>query len=365
MIPFVELNTQFTAIESEMREAIDRVLKSGWFVLGEELSTFEQAFASYLGVDHVVGVGSGTDAIHLALRAAGIEAGDEVITVAHTAVPTVAGICAAGATPVLVDIDPDTCTMDPERLAEAISSKTRAVVPVHLYGHPCDMDAILAVADANDLVVIEDCAQAHGARYRDRHCGAFGAASAFSFYPSKNLGAYGDGGAVVTNSGACAERLKRLRNYGESTRYHHVSQGFNSRLDELQAAVLGVKLRHLDAWNRARNELAARYRKVLEGLPVELPHEAEWATHCYHLFVIRTPRRDELREHLHAAGIGTQLHYPVPVHLQEGYAFLGKPQGSYPAAEKAAAEVLSLPMYPELRPSEVDRVGGSIEEFFS
>ncbi len=365
MIPFVELKSQFRALESEMREAIDRVLERGWFVLGEELESFEHAFAAYLGARHAVGVGSGTDAIHLALRAADVGAGDEVITVANTAVPTLAGISASGATPVLVDIDPETFTIDPALLERAVTEKTKAVVPVHLYGHACDMDAIMTIADAKGLAVIEDCAQAHGAKYKGRPCGTFGAAAAFSFYPSKNLGAYGDGGAVATNSAELYERLRKLRNYGEETRYHHVCQGFNSRLDEIQAAVLSVKLPHLDVWNDARRKHAEQYREVLAGLPLRLPIEAEWAAHCYHLYVIRSPQRDALRLHLQAEGIGTQLHYPVPVHLQEAYAFLDKGPGSFPQSEKAAAEVLSLPMYPELSSEEIAQIGRAVEDFHS
>ncbi|MCH8203623.1 MAG: DegT/DnrJ/EryC1/StrS family aminotransferase [Candidatus Hydrogenedentes bacterium] len=365
MIPFVDLKKQFRALESEMREAIDRVLVRAWFVLGEELDTFEGAFAKYLGAKHAVGVGSGTDAIHLALRAAGIGPGDEVITVANTAVPTLTGICACGASAVLVDIDPTTFTLDPALIAEAITSNTKAIVPVHLYGHPCDMDAILAVAQKHSLVVIEDCAQAHGALYKGRPCGTFGEAAAFSFYPSKNLGAYGDGGAVVTNNPDIDERLRKLRNYGESERYHHECQGVNSRLDEIQAAVLGVKLPHLDAWNAARRQHAKQYRDGLEGLPLRLPTEAEWATHCYHLYVVRSQERDGLREHLRAEGIGTQLHYPVPIHFQEAYACLGKASGSFPESESAASEVLSLPMYPELTSDAIETVARAIKDYFS
>ena len=348
-----------------MREAIDRVLVRAWFVLGEELDTFEGAFAKYLGANHAVGVGSGTDAIHLALRAAGIGPGDEVITVANTAVPTVTGICACGASAVLVDIDPTTFTLDPALIAEAITSNTKAIVPVHLYGHPCDMDAILAVAQKHSLVVIEDCAQAHGALYKGRPCGTFGEAAAFSFYPSKNLGAYGDGGAVVTHDPAIDKRLRMLRNYGESERYHHDCQGVNSRLDEIQAAVLSVKLPHLDAWNAARREHAEQYRDRLDGLPIRLPTEAEWATHCYHLYVVRSQERDGLREHLRTEGIGTQLHYPVPIHFQEAYACLGKASGSFPESESAASEVLSLPMYPELTSDAIETVARAIKDYFS
>jgi len=299
------------------------------------------------------------------LIAAGIGEGDEVITVAHTAVPTLSGICATGATPVLADIDPETFTIEPEAISEALTSRTKAIVPVHLYGHPCDMDPIVEIAEARDIAVIEDCAQAHGAKYKGRVCGTFGVAAAFSFYPSKNLGAYGDGGALATGSAEIAERLRKLRNYGEDGRYHHVSQGFNSRLDEIQAAVLSVKLPHLDSWNEARRAHATQYGELLEGLPLALPAEADWAAHCFHLFVIRTPKRDALREHLQSQGVGTQLHYPVPIHLQEAYAFLNKPVGSFPESEGAASEVLSLPMYPELSASAIEQVAESIQDFFS
>ena len=361
----MELKSQFRALESEMREAIDRVLTRGWFVLGEELDNFERAFAKYLGTDHAVGVGSGTDAIELALRAAGVGPGDQVITIANTAVPTLTGICASGAAPILIDIDPATFTLDPALIAPAIASDTKAIVPVHLYGHPCDMDAILAIAQEHNLVVVEDCAQAHGALYKGRPCGIFGEAAAFSFYPSKNLGAYGDGGAVVTRSTSIDERLRKLRNYGENERYHHECQGVNSRLDEIQAAVLSVKLPHLDAWNAARRKHAERYRDLLDGLPIRLPTEAEWATHCYHLYVIRAQERDALREHLRTEGIGTQLHYPMPIHLQKAYAFLGKASGSFPESELAASEVLSLPMYPELCSEAIDTVARAIKDFYS
>lgn len=363
MIPFLELKSQFQSIEREIRQAIDQVFASSSYILGKQLEAFEEEFAAYITVPNAVGVGSGTDAIHLALRAIGIGPEDEVITAANTCVPTLAGIAATGATPVLADIDAATFTLDPARVEAAVTEKTKAVVPVHLYGHPCDMDAILAITQPKGIAVVEDCAQAHGSSYRGRSCGSFGRAAAFSFYPSKNLGAYGDGGAVTTNDEAVAENVRRLRNYGETERYRHAGKGFNSRLDELQAAVLRVKLRHLDEWNDARRHHALGYREALEQSPLTLPTEAPWAKHCHHLYVVRSPHRDALRAHLADHEIGTQLHYPIPIHLQEAYAFLGKAPGDYPVAEEACHEVLSLPIYPELPPDAAERVAQAIRSF--
>lgn len=365
VIPFLELQTQYRAIEAEVRGAIDRVLERGWYVLGEEGASFEGEFAAWVGTAHAVGVGSGTEAIHLALRAAGVGPGEDVITVANTCVPTVAGIGASGARPVLVDAHPETLTIDPDLIAAAVTDRTRAIVPVHLYGHPCDMDPILAVARAHKLVVVEDCAQAHGALYKGRACGTLGDLAAFSFYPSKNLGALGDGGAVTTNDAAFSESLRRLRNYGEETRYHHTVQGFNSRLDEMQAAVLRAKLPHVDGWNAARRGLAAQYGEALEGLPVQLPPCAPWALSNAHLYPIRTARRDALQAHLQAAGIQTLMHYPIPIHLQPAYASLGFCAGDFPVSEAACASVLSLPLYPALSPAAVSEVAAAVRRFFT
>ena len=348
-----------------VRPAIDRVLRRGWYVLGEEVAAFEREFAAWLGVERVVGVGSGTDAIHLALRAVGVEPGDEVITAANTCVPTVAGICAAGARPVPADVDAGTLTLDPASVEGAITRRTRAIVPVHLYGHPCDMDGLMAVARVHDLRVVEDCAQAHGALYKGRKCGTFGDAAAFSFYPTKNLGCFGDGGAVATNNPEVAERLRKLRNYGERERYVHDSAGFNSRLDELQAAVLRAKLPQLDAWTEDRRVRAARYDELLRSLPVRLPAEADGARHCYHLYAIRHTLRDALQRHLKDAGIGTLLHYPLPIHRQPAYRHLGYEEGAFPVAEGACGEVLSLPLYPELPMVSVERVAEAIVAFFA
>ena len=363
-ISLVDLKAAYRRLQTEIDAATARVMSSGWYILGPEVAAFESEFAAYLGVEQAVGVASGTDAVLLALRALGIGPGDEVITVAHTAVATVAAIELAGATPRLVDIDAATYTLDPAQLAAAITPRTRAVVPVHLYGAPADMDAVLAVAHAHGLLIVEDCAQAHGARYRGRMVGALGDAAAFSFYPTKNLGALGDGGAVATNRPEVAERLRLLRQYGWRERYVSDVTGTNSRLDELQAAILRVRLRHLDAENTARRRLAARYDAALAGLPITLPTARADDRAVYHLYVIRTAVRDALAAHLRARGIGTGVHYPVPVHRQPAYAHLGCGPGSLPATEAAAAEVLSLPMYPDLLPTAVDTIAAAIRDYY-
>ena len=363
VIPLVDLKAAYGRLQAEIDAAVARVLAGGWYILGPEVSAFESEFAAYLGVEHAVGVASGTDAVLLALRALGIGPGDEVITVAHTAVATVAAIELAGATPRLVDINPTTYTLDPAQLAAAIRPRTRAIVPVHLYGAPADMDAVLAVARAHALPVVEDCAQAHGARYRGQMVGTLGDAAAFSFYPTKNLGALGDGGAVATNRPEVAERLRLLRQYGWRERYVSDVAGTNSRLDELQAAILRVRLRHLDAENAVRRWLAARYDAALAGLPIARPAARPDDGPVYHLYVIRAAARDALAEHLRARGIGTAVHYPVPVHRQPAYAHLGYGPGSLPATEAAAAEVLSLPMYPDLTEESVDAVVAAIKEY--
>jgi len=363
MIPFVDLKSQFACIEPEVRAAVEEVLKSGWYVFGRHCTLFEQEFAAYVGARYAAGVGSGTDAIHLALVAAGVGPGDEVITVANTCVPTVAGIAASGARPVLVDMSPATYTLDPSKLETAITKRTKAIVPVHLYGHPCEMGPILEVAAKHKVFVIEDCAQAHGAEYLNQRCGTFGDAAAFSFYPTKNLGACGDGGCVTTNSDAIDKAVRMLRNYGEEKRYHHSLKGFNSRLDEIQAAILRVKLRHLDEWNEARRDRARAYMRHLRGLPVRLPLEAPWARHVYHLFVIRSPQRDALQEHLRKQEIGTLLHYPVPIYRQQAFADLDVPEGALPEAEKACNEVISLPLHPELPFETIEQIARAIADF--
>lgn len=362
-IPAVDLAGQYRALHAEIDAAIDRVLTGGWYILGEETRAFEAEFAAYVGVEYGVGVASGTDALALALRAVGVETGDEVITVSHTAVATVVAVEQAGARPVFVDIDPVTFTMDPARLEAAISPGTRAIVPVHLYGHPADMDLILVVARSYHLAVVEDCAQAHGALYRGRPAGSWGDAAAFSFYPTKNLGAIGDGGMVVTNRSDVAERLRLLRQYGWARRYVSQIRGVNSRLDELQAAILRVKLRYLKAWNERRRELAARYSVLLDNTNLGLPQAVGDVTHAYHLYVVRAKERDALLTYLHQQGISAQVHYPVAVHLQPAYADLGFELGSLPETERAAADVLSLPLYPEMKDEAVVYIFEAIQQW--
>ncbi len=348
-------------LAGEVEHAVRRVLDRGWYILGPEVEAFEAAFAAYHGVAHAVGVANGTDAIELALRAAGVGAGDEVITVGHTAVATVCAIERAGARPVIVDVDPTTYTMDPEAAAAAVSPRTKALLPVHLYGQPANMSALSALADRRGLLLVEDCAQAHGARLGGKLVGTFGAAGAFSFYPTKNLGAYGDGGAVLTDDAPLATRLRLLRNYGQTDRYRHQLRGINSRLDEIQAAILAVKLGHLDEHNAARREIAGHYREALAGLDVTQPFDD--AGHVYHLFVVRHEERDRLRASLTARGVGTQIHYPIPVHRQQAYLDLGYALGSLPVTERVAGEVLSLPLYVGIEPGDVQIVAEAIAAF--
>jgi dTDP-4-amino-4,6-dideoxygalactose transaminase len=362
-IPLVDLAAEYRELRSEIDAAVGRVLGSGRYVLGEEVSRFEQEFAAYCGAAHAVGVASGTDALVLTLKALGIGPGAEVITVAHTAVATVAAIALCGARPVLVDVDRASCTIDPSRVEAALTPRTRAVVPVHLYGQPAAMDPLVALGRRHGLAVIEDCAQAHGAREGDCPVGSLGDAAAFSFYPTKNLGAAGDGGAVVTSRLEVAERVRRLRQYG--WREPHVSElrGQNSRLDELQAAILRVKLRHLEAANAARRRAAELYREALTGTPVEPPPERPGSHHVYHLFVVRTDRRDELRGHLSREGIETAVHYPVPVHQQPAYRELA-PAAGLPVTEQLAGRVLSLPMHPRLSEEALRAVAAAIRRLW-
>jgi dTDP-3-amino-3,4,6-trideoxy-alpha-D-glucose transaminase len=338
-------------------------LESGWYILGDEVRAFEEEFAAYLDVSHSAGVGSGTEALHLALVACGIGHDDEVLTVSHTAVATVAAIELAGAKPVFVDIDPVTYAMDPDLLEKGITSKTKAVLPVHLYGHPAPMEDILAIAREYGLCVIEDCAQAHGATYRGKRVGSFGDMACFSFYPTKNLGAFGDGGAVVTSDSELAEKARLLREYGWAERYVSHTPGWNSRLDELQAAILRVKLRYLDEDNGARARLADLYIKGLSETDLVLPGVRERADHVYHLFVIGAPDRDRLVGYLHSQDIGAAIHYPVPVHMQPAYAHLEV--GRLPETERVARQILSLPMYPEMTEIEVGSVIKAVREFVS
>jgi len=363
-IPFGDLRRQFDNYRAEIQAAIGRVLERGWFILGEEVEQFEKEFAEYLGCEYAVGCASGTEAITLALLALGIRQGDEVITVPNTAVPTVAAITATGAAPVLVDIEDGFYNMDPEALASAVTRRTKAIVPVHLYGHPANLDGIREVASKHGIPIVEDCAQAHGAMWGDQKVGTFGELGCFSFYPSKNLGAFGDGGAVVTNDKALAERLRLLRNYGQRERYVHVMKGMNSRLDEIQAAILRAKLPHLDMWNERRRAIAHSYAQYLQNVDVRVPGEFSCAKHVYHIYALRCRSRDLLQAFLHERGIGTLIHYPIPIHLQKAYSELGAGPGSYPRAERHAKEELSLPMFPELTDEEVKRVTEAILEFY-
>jgi len=363
MIPFFDLTKQYDSIRAEIDDATARVLKSGWFILGPEVTAFEREFAVYIGTRHAVGVGSGTEALHLALLALGIGAGDEVITVPNTAVATVAAIELTGARAVLCDVCRDSMLMDVEKLERAITPRTRAIIPVHLFGQSADLDPILARARAPsaNIFVLEDCAQAHGATYRGKRVGTLGDIAAFSFYPTKNLGAYGDGGAIVTNDAALAERVNLLRQYGWRERYASDIKGLNSRLDEMQAAILRVKLRHLDVWNAARRERAALYTELLRT--VTPPREMAYGQAVYHLYVIQSARRDALIAHLKARGIGTAIQYPFAIHQQAAYANLGYRDADLPVASRLAREILSLPLYPELSLDDVHVVAAAVNEF--
>ncbi|MBU0568832.1 DegT/DnrJ/EryC1/StrS family aminotransferase [bacterium] len=363
MIPFVDLKIQYELIKEEIREAIDGVFERSWFILGENVACFEEEFALYCGVKFAIGVGSGTEALHLALVACGVKSGDEVITVPNTAVPTISAISFANAKPVFVDIDPETYTIDFSNIEKAITDKTRVILPVHLYGHPADMEPIMEIAGKYGLKVVEDCCQAHGAEYKGRKIGTIGDIGCFSFYPSKNLGAYGDGGAIITDNEVLANKVKMLRNYGETKRYYNEIEGFNSRLDEIQAAILRVKLKRLDEWNELRRAKANLYNELLKEAQVVLPVEEEYAKHVYHLYVIRTKHRDRLQEWLKNNGVGTLIHYPIPVHLQRAYQDLGYEQGSFPVTELYAKEILSLPIYPELKDEEVKEISNLIRDF--
>jgi len=361
-VPYVDLAAGYLSLKSELDEAVARVLSSGACVLGENVQAFEEEFASWLGVAEVATVGSGTDALYLVLKALEIGAGDEVITVSHTAVNTVLAISKAGATPVLVDIDPEIYCLDPAALAGAVSERTRAIIPVHLYGHPADMDAVMNFASEHDLAVIEDCAQAHGAAYRGRKVGTIGVAGCFSFYPTKNLGACGDGGAVSTNDPVLAARIRSLGNCGQGEeRYRNLYKGDVSRLDELQAAILRVKLKALDRWTESRRQVAAFYNQALVGAGLGLPIEKHWALHVYHLYVIRSKERDRLRQHLAASGVQSLVHYPFPVHQQPAYA--GVASGDLSVTDQVVGEILSLPVFPEITEPQLQRVVEAVGSF--
>jgi len=363
-IPYFDLPAQLRSLRKEIDAVIAKTIDNCSFCLGPDVAQFERDFASYCGAQHAVGFNSGTSALHIAMLLLNIGQGDEVITTPTTFVATSWAISYVGARPVYVDIDDETFTMDPKRVEKAITPRTKAVMPVHLYGQPCDLDPLLEICRKHNLPLVEDAAQAHGAKYRGKKVGTFGAMSVFSFYPGKNLGACGEGGALVTNSAAFAARARSLREHGSTVRYYHDEVGYNYRMEGIQGAVLGVKLKHLDVWTRERRRVAHRYHELLADSPLQLPREAAYAESVYHVYVVRHPRRDELKKHLEANQIGCALHYPVPLHLQKCYQSLGYREGDFPVAEKAARECLSLPIYPELTDDQIQRVAGVIRDFF-
>jgi dTDP-4-amino-4,6-dideoxygalactose transaminase len=362
MIPFIDLKAQYASIRNEVLDAVDTTFRSAQFVLGKEVQAFEEEFASYSGGKYGIGVNSGTSALHLALLAAGIGLGDEVITVSCTFVATVAAIDYTGAKPVFVDVDPRSLNMDVTQIETAITERTKAILPVHLHGQPADMDLILDIAKRYNLVVIEDAAQAHGAEYKGRRVGSIGDMGCFSFYPGKNLGACGEGGIVVTNNDEYAHVIRMLRDWGQESKYHHTLKGFNYRMEGVQGAILRVKLRHLDAWTAKRRRNAAHYNAQLADTGIVLPVEAPFARHVYHVYGMRLPNRSRVQEGLQTRGIQTGIHYPVPVHLQRAYREFGFGPGDLPVTEKAAAEQLSLPMFPELRHEQIEEVCEAIRQ---
>lgn len=361
-IPFLDLKAAYVEAKAEVDAAIARVLDSGWYILGGEVDAFETEFAAYAGAAHCVGVANGLDALHLALRALGVGPGDEVIVPSNTYIATWLAVGQCGATPVPVEPAEATFNLDPARIEAALTERTKAILPVHLYGQSVDLDPILAVAKRHGLKVLEDAAQAHGATYRGQRVGAHGDAIAWSFYPGKNLGAYGDAGAITCNDPAVAERLRTLRNYGSRVKYVNDEQGWNSRLDPLQAAALRVKLKYLEAWNARRRTLAAAYAEALADTDVVLPHVPSWAEPAWHLYVIRVAERERVQQRLAAQGVGTLIHYPIPPHLQQAYAGCGYERGSLPIAERMAQDVLSLPMGPHLDASAIPRIADALRD---
>ncbi|MEW5923898.1 MAG: DegT/DnrJ/EryC1/StrS family aminotransferase [Candidatus Zixiibacteriota bacterium] len=362
-IKFLDLNAQYCSIKEDIDKAIAGVIESSSFILGPAVSRFEENFAQFCHCKYAVAVNSGTTALLLAMKALGIGRGDEVITAANTFIATVAAIIDAGATPVLVDVNPETKNIDLNLIESAISSKTRAIIPVHLYGSMVDMGRLMEIARRHNLVIIEDAAQAHGAKCDGQPAGSFGAAGCFSFYPGKNLGAYGEGGAIVTSDQSLAEKLRILRDHGSKRKYYHDMIGYNARMDGIQGAILDVKLKHLPQWNEARNKVAAQYRQLLADTPVSLPGEMNNLYQVYHQFVIETNRRDELQNYLRENGIPTLIHYPIPVHLQKGYIDAGFKSGSLPVTERLSDSILSLPIYPELGSAEIEYISSKIKSF--
>lgn len=361
MIPLVDLKAQYALIKDEIDEAIQRVLDNTSFIGGNEVTDFEDDFAKYCGAKHAIGVSSGTEALRLALIACGVGEGDEVITSPSTFIATVEAIVGVGAHPVFVDVEDETNNIDPSLIEAAITERTKAIIPVHLYGYPVDLDPVLKIAHQHGLKVVEDAAQAHGAVYKGKRIGGFGDVACFSFYPGKNLGAYGDAGGVVTNDDEMAEEIRLLRDHGRSDKYEHKVLGFNSRLDSLQAAILRVKLAHMDRWTEQRRAAAAIYSELLQDVNVRLPVEQAGFKPVYHLFVIRTPERDRISDALKAVGVASGVHYPIPLHLQPALAHLGHSEGDFPVCERNSQECLSLPMFPELTEEQAQEVARQVK----
>ena len=363
-VPYLDLKAQLKPLRAEIDAAIARTLDNCSFCLGPEVAQFEKDFAAACGAQHALGFNSGTSALHVAMRLLDVGPGDEVITTPYTFIATSWAISYCGAKPVYVDIDAATFNLNPALIERAITPRTKAVLPVHLYGQPFEVEAVAAICKKHKLPFVEDAAQAHGAKYRGKSIGTFGAVSAFSFYPAKNLGACGEGGALVTNDGALAARAKSLREHGSTVRYHHDEVGYNYRLEGIQGAVLGVKLKHLEHWTRERQRVAARYAELLADTPLQLPTVTAGNESAWHLYTVRSARRDELKKQLDANGIGNAVHYPMPLHLQKAYAHLGHQPGDFPEAEKASREVLSLPMFPELTEAQIQRVAAVVRSCF-
>jgi len=363
-VPYLDLPAQMRAIRKEVDAAIARTLENCSFCLGPDVARFEEDFAKYIGAKYCIGFNSGTSALHVAMLLLNVGAGDEIITTPFTFVATSWAISYVGAKPVYVDIDEATFNLDPKLVEKAITPRTKAIMPVHLCGHPADLDSLLSTCRKHKLPLVEDAAQAHGAEYRGKIVGTFGEMSCFSFYPGKNLGAYGEGGGLVTNNSDYAARAKALRDHGSTKRYYHDEVGYNYRMEGIQGAVLGVKMKYLEKWTQGRRRVAHRYEQLLADTPLQLPREADYAESAWHLYVVRHPRRDDLKKHLEANGVGCGLHYPVPLHLQKCYAHLGYKEGDFPVAEKAARECLSLPIYPEMTEEQIQRVVEVVEDFF-
>lgn len=363
-IPLVDLKLQYKMIGAEIKKAIDTIFEQGIFISGKPLLEFEKDFSGFCKARYTIGVSSGTSALYLALLACGIGQEDEVITTPHTFIATAEAITAVGAIPVFVDIEPIVYTIDASKIEKAITKRTKAIIPVHIYGHPCDMDSILSIAESYKLKVIEDASQSHGAEYKNKRVGTLGNAGCFSFYPGKNLGAYGDAGAVVTDDLTIAEKIRLLRDHGRKEKYVHIVEGFNHRLDTLQAQLLSVKLKYLEAWNKKRREIANWYRTFLSNTPLKLPQENIDCSHVYHLFVVETDMRDRLKMFLEEKGVSAGIHYPVPLHLQPAYAHLNYNMGDFPVTEEASKRILSLPIFPELEKQQVEFICETIRAFF-